>query len=136
GTVCAAGTAKGHNDTTYSMHWGGGIGIALAETGIDFDASSETSFSFTLDSAPAGELRVGFVQASDLENSFFVVITEAGDHTIDFADLAQGSWVMPAGTFDPTTLRDLQFQIASGAADTTFNFCVSNIKIGDLTNNM
>ena len=133
GKVCAAGTAIAHMEM-YTTNWGGGVGFALVDeagkaTGMD--VSSATGISFTITGLPPGDFRVGLLQAADQENTFFqqtTVLTE-GANTIPKGDLMNGEWVTPAGTLDLTTITDLQFQVASVATDTPFDFCLSNVKL-------
>lgn len=138
GELCVSGTALGHMMTNYSTHWGAGLGFALvSETekagGMGYDLTSVTNIEFTLTGTLPAELRIGFAQVDDPDNSFFVTSAMVGANSLAVADLAQGDWVMPPTVKDFTKVTDLQFQVASGAADAPFDFCISGVKLGDLT---
>ena len=133
GQICAKGTAIAHMEM-YTTNWGGGVGFALVDeagkaTGLDVSAA--TGISFTITGLPPGDFRVGLLQAADQENTFFQSTTTLveGANTIPVADLMNGEWVMPAGTLDLKTITDLQFQVASVATDTPFDFCLSDVKL-------
>jgi hypothetical protein len=113
----------------YSLYWGAGIGVALGAEGAVLDVSGYDGFSFTLEGAPAGELRIGVVTTDDPENSFFTTSAVNGENSFTWDQLAQGSWVDPAVPLDLTKAKDIQFQVASAeSAAIPFDFCISNLK--------
>lgn len=129
GKLCAKGTAAEIVNMDYEGIWGAGVGITVGDMTAAYDASGMDGFSFTIDNVPTG-LRVGVMMQGDT-NNYFTTDVVAGENTVLFADLANGSWVMPAGTLDTSKLMDVQFQVPSVAgADTDFEFCVSDIDIG------
>ncbi len=137
GKLCGTGTAAATGEGLYDTIWGGGIAVQLVDLVADpaappFDASAYDGFSFTLTGKPAGELRIGVTTVDDPNNAFFSTTAIDGENTLLWSDRAQGSWVTAPATFDAAKLKDIQFQVASGTAPVTFEFCVSNIQwVGD-----
>jgi len=126
GEICTTGTAAQVVNNMWDTIWGSGIGIKLMETG-SFDASGYSGISFTINNVPPG-LRAGVMMDGDT-NSFFTVDVVAGENTMFFEDLANGEWVTPAGTLDPSALMDIQWQVPSTADEAVeFDFCVSDVE--------
>ena len=145
GKMCTSGTAAkvlkntaGTDD--YSKMWGAGIGVDLNNSGggatavkspYNATANKVIGFSFTIDMVPLGAdgIRVEMPTPATRDTAFFKTLlsTNTGSQTVLFSDLAQGSWVMPAGTFDATMVESVQFHVPTNiTAAVPYSFCISD----------
>lgn len=128
GEICASGTAAMVVNSMYDVIWGAGIGLQPDAMGAATDLSAYSGFSYTITTPPPG-LRVGAMMAGD-GNSFFTETVTAGENTVLFDDLANGSWVTVPGTLDTSKITDLQWQVAANdTSDVVYDFCVSDITL-------
>jgi len=74
-------------------------------------------------------MRIGFWETETQDVAPFMRITAAGTYTITPADLSVPSdWDVPnAGATGSSNIVSIEFQVASQADDTSFNFCISNV---------
>jgi hypothetical protein len=135
--VCLTG------DTTAAEgSWGAGIGLGLNETGGDASvkmaynatANNVTGFKVNVTGDTGGlPIRIGFTTAADAAGAQpFVQVPGAGEeYPITIADaVVPEAWEnepnagVPA---DPSSIYDMQIQIAGDSAATHYDFCVQSI---------
>ena len=134
--MCLSGTALGPMPST----WGGGIGLSLNESGgamsmkMPYDAEAHEVVGFAVEvsgDTGSNELRIGFTgTAAPTGPSPFVPVPGAGSYEIMLADaLVPASWNVPeAGdTVDPTSIYDVQVQIAADGVAGPFDFCITSM---------
>ena len=127
GKICTKGAAAEVVDMKYSEIWGAGVGLQV-EADAAVDLSAYTGFKFTIDTPP-GALRIG-VLVKGVGDAFFTETVAAGENTVLFAALEQGSWVETPAELDLTQITDIQFQIpANASAEEPFEFCLSGIEL-------
>jgi hypothetical protein len=155
GEFCFTGLASGHQDTNYTDNWGAGVGLDLCAMPADMSwlpadlqaaASPEQKFqsnscptllsavnsvTFTISGSWGPEMRVGFKETADQDVAPFMQITAGGTYTITPADLSvPADWDVPnAGATGTSNIVSVNWQVASQAADTSFNFCISAVSI-------
>ena len=134
GGMCLSGTTLG-----VAADWGAGIGLSLNDSGGTPDVkgtynattNNVVGFTITVTGSWSGlDLRVGFHGSAAVAP--FYTISGPGTYSIMFTQAqVPTTWTgtANAGMFaDPTTLADLQFQMAGDSKALPFNFCVTSIK--------
>ncbi len=155
GEFCFTGLASGHQDTNWDTNWGAGVGLDLCAMPAEMSwlpadlqaaASPEQKFqsnscptllsavnsvTFTISGSWGPEMRVGFKETDAQDVAPFMRITAGGTYTITPADLSvPADWDVPnAGATGTSNIVAVNWQVASQAADTSFNFCISNVSI-------
>lgn len=138
GGSCAAGTAQGgaacvrgqsaqvvYDD--WASIWGGGLGVALAESLGPVDVSAYEGFSFSFKGTVPYQLRVGLALEGET-NDFFTLAVHEGDNVISFSDLAQGTWVAAPQPLDLTRVANLHFHVpTTDRYPVAYDFCVSGL---------
>lgn len=147
--MCISGTATGS-----SKDWGAGIGLSLNDSGGDagvksgFNANTAacgkiTGFDIALSGNTNGmPIRVGFTGSGTSCAAPFIPVGDPAGSTLQLSGSTQivianatipSDWTLTAGcssTVDPTSIYDLQIQVATdqAKANTAFNVCVDSIK--------
>ena len=129
GAMCTSGSTS-----TATGAWGAGIGLELndlpPQQPFDTVAAGIKGFCFQLTgpTLPATTVRVAFPTQDNNDNAYFEAETTAGQHTVLFTDIAQGSWVTTPQPFEPTKVTLIQFQIPSSTTvSVPWNFCVEGL---------
>jgi hypothetical protein len=114
--------------------WGAGIALELndgpPQLPYDTVASGIKGFCFQLSgpTIPATTVRVAFPTQDNNDNAYFEAVNTPGQHTVLFADTAQGSWVTTPASFEPTKVTLIQFQIPSSTtASVPWDFCIEGL---------
>lgn len=114
--------------------WGAGIGLELndgpPQMPYDTVAHGIKGFCFQLSgpTIPSSSIRVAFPTKNVPDDVYFSAVTTPGQHTVMFADTAQGSWVTKKSAFEPTMVMLLQLQIPSTTtAPVAWDFCIEGL---------
>jgi hypothetical protein len=114
--------------------WGAGIALELndgpPQMPYDTVAHGIKGFCFQLSGPriPSTSIRVAFPTKNNPDNAYFSAVTTPGQHTVLFADTAQGSWVAQKSAFEPTMVMLLQLQIPSTTtAPVPWDFCIEGV---------
>jgi hypothetical protein len=114
--------------------WGAGLGLELndgpPQMPYDTVTKGVVGFCFTLSgpTIPSTSLRVAFPTQNHQDDPYFTAVTSAGQHSVTFADSAQGSWVTTKSAFEADRVMLLQFQIPSSATEPVpWDFCVEGL---------
>jgi hypothetical protein len=135
-------TAPATTCPDYSNLFGAGIGVDLNNAGEDGGTGKQPynatlagviGFAFDIDTPPLGGMRVEFpTQTTQTTAAMWHPGTTnlspvvAGHNRILFSDVSSPTYVMPAVTFDPTTLLSVQFHVPTTTASTAaYMFCIS-----------
>jgi hypothetical protein len=89
-----------------------------------------TGFCFTLSgpTLPSTSLRVAFPTQNHQDDPYFTAVTTTGQHSVSFAESAQGSWVTTTSPFEANLVTLLQFQIPSSTtAPVPWDFCIEGL---------
>ncbi len=133
GKMCTSGQTS-----TAPGAWGAGIALELNDgpPQLPYDTvdAGILGFCFQLSGTtlPTTTVRVAFPTTEDNDDAPFKAVTTFGQHTVLFANTAQGSWVTTKQPFDPTQVTLIQFQIPSLSTATVpapvpWDFCVEGL---------
>jgi hypothetical protein len=129
GSMCTSGTTS---DATGA--WGAGIALELndgpPQMPFDMTAAGITGICFELSGTmiPSTTVRVAFPTVNNNDGAYFEAVHTAGQHTVLFSQIKQGSWVTTPSPWDPSHVMLIQFQIpSSSAAPVPWNFCLSGL---------
>jgi hypothetical protein len=138
--VCTKGVAPQVVMDMYSLQWGAGIALDMANMGgastvkgdWNADAAGVAGFLFdisTVGGAPA-DVRVNIKTKATGDGSHFVtIVLPKTNAEVLFSKALQGSWVMPPAALDTTKIESIQFQVYTNtSAPKPFDFCVSNMR--------
>ena len=114
--------------------WGAGLGLELndgpPQMPYDTVAMGVTGFCFTLSgpTIPSTSVRVAFPTKNHQDDPYFTAVSTPGQHSVKFADSAQGSWVTTPSQFEANQVMLLQFQIPSSTtAAVPWDFCIEGL---------
>ncbi|HEY4016617.1 MAG TPA: hypothetical protein VGM06_24945 [Polyangiaceae bacterium] len=129
GSMCTSGTTS-----SAAGAWGAGIALELddgpPQEPFDTVAAGIKGFCFQLTgpTLPTTTVRVAFPTQDNNDNAYFQSVSTVGQHTVLFANTAQGSWVTTPQAFEPTLVTLIQFQIPSSSVATVpWDFCVEGL---------
>jgi hypothetical protein len=129
GKMCTSGQTS-----TTTGAWGAGIGLELndgpPQMPYDTVAHGIKGFCFQLSgpTIPSSTIRVAFTTKNNQDNPYFSAVSTPGQHTVLFADTAQGSWVTTKSAFEPTQVMLMQLQIPSTTtAPVPWDFCIEGV---------
>jgi hypothetical protein len=129
GKMCTSGQTS-----SSAGAWGAGLGLELndgpPQMPYDTVAMGVTGFCFTLSgpTIPSTSLRVAFPTRNHQDDPYFTAVATPGQHSVSFAESAQGSWVTTKSAFEADQVMLLQFQIPSSAtAPVPWDFCVEGL---------
>jgi hypothetical protein len=140
--VCTKGTAPVVVMEMYSLQWGAGIALDLANPGGDnpvkndwnADMAGVAGFIFDITSnasppAPA-DVRVNIKTKATGDGSHFVTLQlPALNARVEFSKALQGTWVMPPSALTTNAIESIQFQVYTNtSAPKAYDFCVSNMR--------
>jgi Glycosyl hydrolase family 12 len=136
--MCISGTTA--STTTTPAAYGAAVGFSLNDSGgtnsvkSAYDATTYniTGFNVTIAGATGGlPVRIGFTGAVSSTNPApFVEVPGAGTYAVKFSSASvPATWMVPnaGATVDPTSIFDLQFQLAAGATAESYDFCITSL---------
>jgi hypothetical protein len=141
--MCTSGMTDISNST--GTHYGAGIGFNLNQaqsTGCSSMPinpytvpSGSVGLSYTISNLPPGGARIAIGNftsgTAGAGNQDYCATLTAASGTIPWAQFNSQCWVNTAGDFltgPPTAPIHVEFQLPSGAAAASFNFCVESVK--------
>jgi hypothetical protein len=142
--VCTKGTAAQVSNAMFSLQWGAGIALDMANAGggaakgaWNADTAGVAGFLFDIvsNATPAAPLdvRVNIKSTVTGDGSHFVTIPLSKTNAeVRFDKALQGNWVMPTTPISLVTpaIEAIQFQVYTNeSAPKPFDFCVSNMRV-------
>ncbi len=146
GRVCVSGVAGQVQMENYTVYWGGGIGLNLAQPIVPgamasdaqpWQRGSVTGFSFNVTGSdiPTGlafRFKTVFYEGVAVNDTHCFGMTPGagGLVSVRFDQVVAACYTPPGGVAVPPTapLREIQWQVATNTlADEPFNFCIENL---------
>jgi len=124
---CGIGFAMQTTDATVNAT----TGLITNASEVEYDLTGATGFSFYHKGESVNFSVITTLTKQDAGHDFSYVVpahTTWTKVTVDFADLAQESWVTPAATWDPSTIVKLQWQVKGGLAR-SYTFGIDEVSV-------